>query len=386
MDGALDGQLEHLVEVAVEERAIPADGERVPAHHPGDGRGVEGLHQALHVALEIARALEPLQVAADGHVRDRVQRVEAHALTTQELTPPLGLHARLWWRQERARRIGDQHQAQPRIAITVAERVEPTQHADALLEHTLAALLVGARRAVVGQRAHDLDRVFGEELRQVRVRWRVENGQVAAIHDVPPERATLLDEPAKVGVQLRRAARDVDAGFGAREHPQARLHGLARHGLAPVRSGVDVTVVAGLIAHAAHVQLQDVELSRLQWPQPRVLQRVGKLARQRHASHQRQLGLGRSQTRATSRQRGQASTLAPSLGRGARALARVREPGVECRSIESVVGHRHMLRPSARFLIWSPCTSDAPPRIAAATCTASVICSTSAPFSSAPLL
>ena len=44
---------------------------------------------------------------------------------------------------------------------------------------------------------------------------------------------------------------------------------------------------------------------------------------------------------------------------------------------------RHYAIPACRACsrIWTPWTSDAPPRMAAATCTASVICSRSAPFS-----
>src|SRR5690242_6725818 len=44
-------------------------------------------------------------------------------------------------------------------------------------------------------------------------------------------------------------------------------------------------------------------------------------------------------------------------------------------------GEAHMLTLAAALRICRPCTSDAPPRIADATCTASLICSRFEPFS-----
>ena len=58
-------QIEHLVEVAVVERAVPADRERVAAHDAGGRGGVEGVDEALQVGLEVARL-------ASSHSRKRL--------------------------------------------------------------------------------------------------------------------------------------------------------------------------------------------------------------------------------------------------------------------------------------------------------------------------
>ena len=71
-----------------------------------------------------------------------------------------------------------------------------------LLEHPVAPLRVGVELPVVGQRADHLDAVFGEELREVGVGREVEDGQVAAVDDVAPERRALRDQPPEVRVQL----------------------------------------------------------------------------------------------------------------------------------------------------------------------------------------
>jgi len=55
--------------------------------------------------------------------------------------------------------------------------------------------------------------------------------------------------------------------------------------------------------------------------------------------------------------------------------------GSEPRIGESLLEWLHMLTLAAQFRICNPCTSDAPPRIAEATCSASVICSMFDPFS-----
>src|SRR5262245_66340779 len=50
--------LQHLVEVAVVERAVPADGDEVPAHEAGHGRGVEVVHEQAPVLVRAPLALE----------------------------------------------------------------------------------------------------------------------------------------------------------------------------------------------------------------------------------------------------------------------------------------------------------------------------------------
>src|SRR5687768_6405083 len=71
-----DLEIEHLVEVAVVEPPVPADGERVAAHEPLDRARVVGIHQPLHVRLEIAARRQPFQEAGNRHVVEHEQAVE----------------------------------------------------------------------------------------------------------------------------------------------------------------------------------------------------------------------------------------------------------------------------------------------------------------------
>ena len=91
---AHDRQLEHLVEVAVVERAVPADRQRVPAHEAGDGRRVEALRQELHVAGQVAALDQPLEEPVDRHVGERDEPVERHPPPPLQARLPLPLHRR----------------------------------------------------------------------------------------------------------------------------------------------------------------------------------------------------------------------------------------------------------------------------------------------------
>ena len=77
-------QVQHLVEVAIVQVAIPAYGNGIAAHEPFDGGRVEGLHQALHVGLVIAGVQQVFQKAADGEVGDAIELVENHSVTVGE--------------------------------------------------------------------------------------------------------------------------------------------------------------------------------------------------------------------------------------------------------------------------------------------------------------
>src|SRR5579883_621148 len=111
------------------------------------------------------------------------------------------------------------------------------------------------------QGTDDLDAVLCEELGEVAAARGLDHREVAAIDDVAAERARLLDEPAKVRVQFRGAAGDVDnRNRSARQRGDTKLHRLARHLLAAIGARVDVTVFAGLVAELADVDLKDFDL------------------------------------------------------------------------------------------------------------------------------
>ncbi len=126
----------------------------------------------------------------------------------------------------------------------------------------------------------------------------------------------------------------------------AAVHHLVR----PVRSGVDVTVPARHVAELAEVDLEDLDGAGAQGVT------AGRRERAREVSPVRRPGqVYRLHRGDLHRRSGQRSA-----------------PGVERQD--------HIDAFFACSSIWIPWTSEAPPRIAAATCTASVICSRSAPF------
>ena len=74
------------------------------------------------------------------------------------------------------------------------------------------------------------------------------------------------DDVTELRVQLRSATGDVDRGNRAPlEESQARVQDFRRHDLGPIRAGVDVAMMAGLVAALADVELQHTGIGR---PQP----------------------------------------------------------------------------------------------------------------------
>ena len=61
-------QVEHLVEIAVVEIAVPTYRQGVAAHDMGSGYRIISIDQRLHIALVVAAADEVFQKAADGQV------------------------------------------------------------------------------------------------------------------------------------------------------------------------------------------------------------------------------------------------------------------------------------------------------------------------------
>src|ERR1051325_125443 len=257
----LDLQIQHLVEIAVEEAPVPRHGERVATHEARDRRGVEAADEALHVRVEIVRLHEPLQEARDRHVVQRQEAIERDAEVALERRLPFPFDLALRRREKRAGGIHHQGQLLVRIALAVADAVEQPQRFDRFVECAVAALRVGVALPVVRQRRHDLHALRRQPLGEAAVAPQEQHRQVAAVDDVlsPPPR--LGDEVAKVGMELGRAAGEVDDGrIRPIERAQAGLDRLvAHHRVGAVRTGVDVTMRAGHVAELADVDLEDEE-------------------------------------------------------------------------------------------------------------------------------
>ena len=142
-------------------------------------------------------------------------------------------------------------------------------------------------------------------------------------------------------MQLRRAASDIDrVRRRLVKRAQTRIHRFARHHrVAAVGTCIDVTVAAGHVAQLAEVDLKDFEDGGSERVPAGAAKRVLERLAADHARIERRQLLGRiRQRRAPRRERG-----------------------------------RHIPTFAACSFICIPCTSDAPPRIAQATWTASVI-------------
>jgi hypothetical protein len=112
-------QVEHLVEVAVVQRAVPSHRQRGAAHD-GVRRGrVEGTGEPVHVARIVAAVEQELEKTADGHVGDGEQTVEHHAVAVIQFATKARLQAVLRRWQEGAHGVVDQieHQAAARVAV-----------------------------------------------------------------------------------------------------------------------------------------------------------------------------------------------------------------------------------------------------------------------------
>ena len=135
----------------------------------------------------------------------------------------------------------------------------------------VASMTVGNSRKAIGLRA-DFDALPGDEARQVLQaraghRMRVElHGEVVAHHDVLAERAGALDEALEPGVQLRRAAGDVELRDlrVPLQDLEALRDAFGRHRLGARGRGVDMAMPALLVAQLGDVHLQRGERERRQ--------------------------------------------------------------------------------------------------------------------------
>jgi hypothetical protein len=70
----------------------------------------------------------------------------------------------------------------------------------------------------------------------------------------------LFNQPAKIGVEFRCSARDIDRrNIGLSESADALLRRFAGHALSTIRSRIDVTMSACLIAELADIDLKDCD-------------------------------------------------------------------------------------------------------------------------------
>ena len=261
----VDRKLQHLVEIAVVQPAIPPNRQGIPTHDAGGGGGIERVGQARHVLVIVTAFNKELQEPADRHVGNRVEPVEFDSVPGPQFFLELRFDGLLLWRQERADGIIDQVQCEPAIQSAIAESVQETERFHRFLKNSIASLRIGLAGTVRRKRGDDLDLVVSQKFHEIRLGREQQYGQITAIHHMSAKPAGLFDKPAEVGVQLRCAACDIDCGnvrLGQSLHTVLRR--FQGHGLGTIRAGIHMAVATGLIAQFADVDLKDGDAGRLE--------------------------------------------------------------------------------------------------------------------------
>ena len=136
------------------------------------------------------------------------------------------------------------------------------QSLDASLEYPFSALRIHVVLGVARQRCDHLDLLLREEFIQSFLARFGQNGQIAAIDHPCAGGSRRDDHPAKLRIQLGRATGEVEHPDGTSTHD---VHHHSRHvgvhHLLTSGTRVDVTVLTGLIATVA-----EVDLKRFQFP------------------------------------------------------------------------------------------------------------------------
>ena len=72
----MDGETEHLVEIAVIQSAVPTYANQVPAHQTAKSFRVEGLHELVHIPVETIGSEQKVPEPAYGHVGECIESVK----------------------------------------------------------------------------------------------------------------------------------------------------------------------------------------------------------------------------------------------------------------------------------------------------------------------
>lgn len=82
-----NGEIEHLVEIAVVQRAIPTYAQGIPTHDACRCRRIECLDERFHVIFVVAARDKEIEVAADGQIRDGQEVVEQNVVLVEQFCP-----------------------------------------------------------------------------------------------------------------------------------------------------------------------------------------------------------------------------------------------------------------------------------------------------------
>lgn len=255
----LEGQIQHLIEVAVIEPSLPIDADEGSAHDLFDVLGPKGIFQGLEIRVELPGGTQGAAKTLNRHVRERVKIVEDDAITLAQFPFVVVLQLLLRGRQKRASRVVNQIQYQIRALSlsSIPQIVELAQGADARVEDPLAPLSIDILLEITGKGGDDLHLLGGEKFGQSILGRLVENREIATVDDPQLAATGLGDQATEIAIDLRRATGKVEGGYRAfLQKIEYRVDCLRRHFFRAVGTGPDMTMSAGLIAAIAEVELQ----------------------------------------------------------------------------------------------------------------------------------
>src|SRR5690348_6852635 len=96
---AAERNVQHLVEIAIEEPPVIANADQRAAHQTIDGRRIEMIDEQSHVFRVSSIAHQLPRKAIYRHVRDRQQMIEADPKQISEMPPILSFEFMLTRRQ-----------------------------------------------------------------------------------------------------------------------------------------------------------------------------------------------------------------------------------------------------------------------------------------------
>ena len=129
------------------------------------------------------------------------------------------------------------------------------------LVDAVAALRRDILFRVAGQTGKNFHLMFGQELGQVFLAGLKQDGQITAVQHMPAVLAVLLNQKAEGRIQLGRAAGQINrSGLGRTDEFEGQCGCLWGHDFGPFRTGIHMTVEAGLVAQLAQVDLNGLQI------------------------------------------------------------------------------------------------------------------------------
>ncbi len=184
---------------------------------------------------------------------------KANSKELREFLAVLRFELCLGRRKRGPERVVDQVE-NPLVACGVPQRVERPKRAYAFVEDAPTPLRFDILSRVAGERGDDSHSLFGEKTRGVFLAGLEEHGQVAAVDDLLSEASRAADQLSEMGVQLRRAAGQID-GLDAgtrRQEFEDPIDRAPRHDLASSGARFDMAVMTRLVAELPNVDLKDL--------------------------------------------------------------------------------------------------------------------------------